>query len=109
MELLRRIAIESFAGVDAELSLVDVVLLEKSGQASLLLIHRRVDVVDGVQPDHVEDLERTQRRRKPITLTFNTMKREWRQGAALQSFERAARAGFRSCLLIGDCAMYVRF
>jgi hypothetical protein len=60
--LLRRIAVESFAGVGAELPLVNVVLLEKLGQASLLLIPRRVDVVDGVQPYHVEDLERTQRR-----------------------------------------------
>jgi tRNA(Phe) wybutosine-synthesizing methylase Tyw3 len=40
---------------------------------------------------------------------FHIMKREWRQGAALQSFEWAARAGFRSGLLIGDCAMHVRF
>jgi len=48
-------------------------------------------------------------RRNPITLTFNSMKSEWRQGAALQSFERAAGAGFRSCPLTAACAMYARF
>jgi hypothetical protein len=48
-------------------------------------------------------------RRKPITFTINTTKHEWSQGAALQSFELAARAGFRSCPLTAACAMYVRF
>jgi hypothetical protein len=48
-------------------------------------------------------------RRNPISLTFNSMKGEWRQGAALQSFERVAGAGYRSCPLTAACAKYVRF
>src|SRR4051812_49135785 len=61
-DLLERIAVEPFAGVDAELPLVDVVLLEESGPVFLLLAFRRGDVVGGIQPNDVEDLERTPRR-----------------------------------------------
>jgi hypothetical protein len=57
MKLLRPIAVEAFAGVDVEFPLL--VLLEKPGQASLFLIPRRVDIVDGLHPNDVEDLKWT--------------------------------------------------
>src|SRR5262245_24167114 len=53
----RFVLVKTFAGCSAQLALVDVVLLEVTGVGLILLIARRKEVVDGVEPNDVQRLQ----------------------------------------------------
>src|SRR5262245_18962163 len=55
------VLVETFTAGSPELALVDVVLLDVTGVGLILLIARRKEVVDGVEPDDVQRLQRALR------------------------------------------------
>src|SRR5262245_3156093 len=52
------VLVETLAAGSPELALVDVVLLDVTGVGLILLIARRKEVIDSVEPDDVQRLQR---------------------------------------------------